>query len=143
MGGLTCNAHSTFRLQRLSTNQSGITIELTKASFLGAFFYGGNMTEQTTTDTSKENAGAGAGANAGAGNQETSKKKVRVVALRDFSVGEGADKKVVPIGKEVLVTEEEAKELCDKGFKGPLEGHGEGSYGAFMIFKAKRVLKTA
>jgi hypothetical protein len=69
---------------------------------------------------------------------ESQEKKVRMVKIktvRDCSI----NGKILPPNHEVEVTEEEAKSLCDKSFRGPLDGAGEGSYKLSKITRAIRI----
>lgn len=70
---------------------------------------------------------------------DVSKKKVKIQALRPFSFNNGKEILAINPGTVVEVSETDAKQFCDVGFKGSYEGHGEGSYNQAMIFRAKRV----
>ena len=67
--------------------------------------------------------------------QSKKTKMVKIKTLRDCKV----DGKVLPIGQEAEVSEEQATALCDKTFRGPLDGTGEGSYKIGKIARAVRI----
>ena len=65
-------------------------------------------------------------------------KKIKIKALRDIAP-RSAGGKILKAGTIVHVTEEEAKEYCDKYFTGFPQGSGQGKWPKEKIYRAERV----